>query len=133
MGWTVFEREPRNGWKAYLDESLGDGNELVASKIASDGVYYCAIKSDGVTFAVVALIEGSGYKVLDEDMGPYAYECPPEILDVLSPARSKYAEKWRAGCRALRLNEQARAQGFASHADQIAALERAAALRAKVA
>ncbi len=33
-------------------------------------------------------------------MGPYHYDCPASILDLLGPPGNEYAAKWREACRA---------------------------------
>lgn len=40
--------------------------------------------------------EGIIGKIMDEDMGPYAYKCPHEILELLTRTTNRYALKWRA-------------------------------------
>lgn len=42
---------------------------------------------------------GFCYKDMDETMGPYYYDCPAKILDLLTPTESEYANEWRARCR----------------------------------
>ena len=37
---------------------------------------------------------------LTETMGPYHYDCPASILDLLGPPGNDYAAKWREACRA---------------------------------
>lgn len=37
---------------------------------------------------------------LTETMGPYHYDCPASILDLLGPPGNKYAANWRKACRA---------------------------------
>jgi len=37
---------------------------------------------------------------LSETMGPYHYDCPASILDLLGPPGNEYAAKWREACRA---------------------------------
>lgn len=38
------------------------------------------------------------YKDMSENMGPYKYDCPKGILDLLSPTDNKYALEWRKAC-----------------------------------
>ena len=38
------------------------------------------------------------YKDMDETMGPYKYDCPKGILDLLDPIDSEYANEWRKQC-----------------------------------
>ena len=37
---------------------------------------------------------------LTETMGPYHYDCPASILDLLGPPGNDYAANWREACRA---------------------------------
>ena len=39
------------------------------------------------------------YKDMEESMGPYNYDCPASILDLLSPTDNEYALNWRQKCR----------------------------------
>lgn len=36
---------------------------------------------------------------LTETMGPYNYDCPASILDLLGPPGNEYAAQWRENCR----------------------------------
>ena len=36
---------------------------------------------------------------LSETMGPYSYDCPVSILDLLGPPGNEYAANWREACR----------------------------------
>ena len=38
------------------------------------------------------------YKDMDESSGPYAYDCPKSILDLLSPTTNEFALNWRRKC-----------------------------------
>ena len=38
------------------------------------------------------------YKDMDESVGPYKYDCPKGILDLLSPTDNEYALEWRKQC-----------------------------------
>jgi hypothetical protein len=37
---------------------------------------------------------------MSETMGPYNYDCPASILDLLGPPGNEYAANWREACRA---------------------------------
>jgi len=57
-------------------------------------------------FAITALVSWSNrgyynfcYKDMDESMGPYMYDCPERILDLLTPTEYEYAIEWRKKCR----------------------------------
>jgi len=73
-------------------------------------VFYAAVKNNdtasykpGATWALVVLMQQAGqtfyYKEMDESMGPAEDECPANILDLLSPTDSEWANEWRARCR----------------------------------
>jgi hypothetical protein len=38
------------------------------------------------------------YKDMDETVGPYKYDCPKSILDLLTPIESEWANNWRKAC-----------------------------------
>ena len=38
------------------------------------------------------------FKVMDEECGPYYYNCPKKILKMLSPTECKNAIEWREDC-----------------------------------
>ena len=105
MGWSVLNKPPAEGWKAFLDKNLSGGFDVNykvrASAIGSDGNYYAAIErpaGDGLkrcVYAAIVLIEGG---VMSEQEGPYYYEAPAEVLAALTPTDDPYALKWRAAC-----------------------------------
>ena len=49
-------------------------------------------------FADTSKVAGFSYKELLENEGPYKYDCPPRIINLLSPTRNKKANKWREAC-----------------------------------
>lgn len=38
------------------------------------------------------------YKDMDETVGPYKYDCPKSILDLLTPIENEWANNWRNKC-----------------------------------
>ena len=79
------------------------------------GTYYAAIKrtkfatetepEQSLVFAIVCLTSTNmkdyhsfSYKDMDESMGPYYYDCPKSILDLLSPTDNESANQWRQAC-----------------------------------
>jgi hypothetical protein len=114
MGWTVFNGMPRGGMQAAIDRSLTCSRGVQWSRVLEScvlgGAYYAAVETvDGrerAVIAAVAAIEGSGYKLMDESMNPYYYDCPARILDLLTPAPEawggqlgEWSAKWREKCR----------------------------------
>ena len=84
------------------------------SSLVKMRIYYAAVEllrpdRDHEVVALVCLVrykprdrEGYvfGYKDMDETMGPCEAECPPAILDLLTPNTNEYALAWRERCRA---------------------------------
>lgn len=104
MGWTVLSKAPAEGWKAFLDANYTSATTRVLESAVVDSVYYAAaqITKPGAkreVTAIVTRIEGSGWKTMDESMGPYAWDCPASILAMLSPTTNELAKRWRAQCR----------------------------------
>ncbi len=125
MGWLFMTRggmAPFAAPKAYLDNQCtyppdpgkgrASGLRVLKSTVRSSA-YYAACQSydaDGPpeTFAIICLIrwnpgarsgEEFGYKDMTETMGPYKYDCPASILDLLGPPGNDYAAQWRGRCR----------------------------------
>lgn len=96
MGWTYMNNVPKDA-KAFLDKEMG-GNLLASAKVGRE--YYAAVKSrvTDEVFAVIAVLDskdGFGFKLMDETMGPYFYNCPDKILKLLTPTDNTFALKWR--------------------------------------
>jgi hypothetical protein len=109
MGW-LFKKGAvtKAELQAELDDSWTSPRTKVLASAIEDDIYYAAISGhdfDGtpMVFCAVALIEIAGneygYKMMDETLGPYAYDCPPRIFKLLTPLKQKYAgfsADWRA-------------------------------------
>ena len=120
MGWTSYHAKyyKPNGEvdrKAEMDHLYTwEDNVHKVSVVKSRMVgstYYAAIKveGDGDTkiIGAVALTCGKdrrdpyfnfGYKGMEETSGPYAYDCPKSILDLLTPTDNEHALEWRRKC-----------------------------------
>ena len=74
--------------------------------------YYAAVKSTNKktgyesVFAAICLTSTNikehynfGYKDMDETCGPYKFDCPKNILDLLTPTENQCANEWRNACR----------------------------------
>ncbi len=125
MGWLSMTRSGMATFatpKAYLDnqctytpdpEKGRDKGLRVLKSTVRSNAYYAACQSytaDGPeqTFAIICLIKWNpaardgylfAYKDQDEMMGPYKYDCPASILDLLGPPGNDYAAQWREQCR----------------------------------
>jgi hypothetical protein len=119
MGWLEYRAEYyKNGKvdrKAEMDSKFNWEDEsrkvevLKSSMVGS--TYYAAVKSlnktngyECVTAAVCLTSTNAkdyfnfAYKDMDESMGPYNYDCPKGILDMLTPTENEYALEWRKKC-----------------------------------
>lgn len=111
---------------AYFMEGLNRGHFNVLKSSMVGNTYYAAVsplkKSNGknengdyiyidipeserVVFGVVFLTSidtkdyyNFSYKDMDETCGPYKYDCPKGILDLLTPTENEYANAWRKQC-----------------------------------
>lgn len=118
MGWTTDIDLPTGSTlKAEIDKLLNFENGEHRSKVLASSIvsstYYAAVEQRGTNgfhaiFAAVILTSASknrygerswGYKDMSEDMGPYRYDCPARILDLLTPTENETALQWRASCR----------------------------------
>lgn len=99
MGWTFLDRVPHGGMKAFLDREYGSA--ILRSEVVGDTYYAAGRLTDGRVIALVTLIDGAGWKTMDESEGPYRTDCPAAILDMLTdPPPNEYARNWREACRA---------------------------------
>jgi hypothetical protein len=119
MGWLfMYGLDGHSGPKQYLDAQCTYERPTVTSKVLRSSlvrmrVYYAAVEHtfpDGKidVWAAVCLVKYNprardglifGYKDQDETMGPCETECPAEILDLLTPTESEWANEWRGRCR----------------------------------
>lgn len=114
MGWTSYHathyKNGRIDRKAEIDAMWNDdtsGKFIVLKSSMKGSTYYGAIKQKNTekVFAVVFLTSTNmkdyfnfSYKDMDETCGPYQYDCPKGILDLLTPTDSEYANAWRKRC-----------------------------------
>lgn len=116
MGWD-FEYCSGTPSKAYVKERMEDtftwekedGTKLTILKSVIVGsAWYGAletVKPNGTitvtaVTAMLSIRHGEwGCKVMDETEGPYLYECPDSILNMLTPTDNAYAMEWRKTCR----------------------------------
>lgn len=119
MGWLEYRATHyKNGKvdrKAEMDSKFNWEDESrkveVLKSSMAGSTYYAAVKSlnktnghECVTAAVCLTSTNSkdyynfAYKGMDESMGPYKYDCPKGILDLLTPTESEYANEWRKKC-----------------------------------
>ena len=120
MGWLYLQSLGGfTGPRQYLDDQFTHAREtaratVLKSSLVNMRTYYAAVEllrpdRDREVVALVCLVrynprdrEGYifGYKDMDETMGPCEAQCPPAILDLLTPTTNDYALAWRERCRA---------------------------------
>jgi len=114
MGWTYSHKNKGISVKDFFSEEFNfKRNEKTLKVIdcfATISEAYLAMETSTENsrevFAVVCRIHYNskeyfnfGYKDMDETMGPYYYNCPERILNLLTPTTSQYAIEWRKKCR----------------------------------
>ena len=127
MGWLYMQSLGGHaGPREYLDNQFTHEDERLSSKVLRSAivrrVYYAAIEhvrppsSEREVWACVCLTRYNpkarddyifGYKDMEESMGPYSYDCPVAILDLLTATDNKNALEWRAKCREAAVQRRA--------------------------
>lgn len=128
MGWTEYHascyRNKKIDRKAECDALFNDdmvldhkviGKFEVLKSSMVGSTYYAAVKKTkfatetepekSCVFAAVCLTSTNmkdyynfAYKDMDETCGPYNYDCPKGILDLLTPTDNEFAKNWREKC-----------------------------------
>lgn len=111
MGWTGTYKEKGESYDDFFNAEYGNESHHVwiGKGFAKNGAYYRAMKNTetGEIFAVIILLQHGSqsdrtnffYKTMDETEGPYNYDCPKRILDILTPTDDEFAIQWRIKCR----------------------------------
>jgi hypothetical protein len=112
MGWTTTHKQKGQSIENFFkDQWDGEFFTVLKCKTYNLREVYMACEARPkdkapYVFGMVVLISfmpkssyNFGYKDMDESMGPNYYNCPTEILDMLSVTDSEYANAWRARCR----------------------------------
>lgn len=110
MGWTFTTRRHGESMTEFFKQEFftSGQQELLALRVVNMREAYGAVREpDGRVWALVCLLDfvphrgfNIGYKDMDESMGPNADRCPQDILDLLTPTDSQWANEWRDRCRA---------------------------------
>ena len=98
---TSYQHKRNRSTIEILTSELSSDCEIIASCIRADCAYLAIKHGDMVIGSVARLYRSKrelGIKWIDEDMGPYYYECPRRVLDCLTPTDSDHARSWRASC-----------------------------------
>lgn len=115
MGWTWYNATNyKNGKidrKAECDKLFTDEHYKVLKSCMKGSVWYAAVEyhkeEKRIVFAAIVLTKtcdrnfeyyNFGYKDMDETMGPFRYDCPKSIIDLLTPTDNECANEWRRKC-----------------------------------
>jgi hypothetical protein len=114
MGWTSLHKQKGQSTSEWFRKEyhLGERYQLLDIAVVQRREVYIAIKDtqSGKVLALVMLVSYSrgyynfSYKDMDEFCGPYVFNCPERILNLLSPLTEEddphgFAGQWRQKCR----------------------------------
>lgn len=104
MGWSFSCND--TGRKTHIESitnqrHFSNGYVPVAHRVVGSHIWQLVQRPDGTKYIALDLIAkerggGWGYKSMDEDWGPYHYDCPATLLDKADPPATPNAEAWRA-------------------------------------
>lgn len=114
MGWTGITNNfnTREEIKTFIDseytwQTEEYRNEVIKSSLIGNTWYGAIKKTNKKTkeievWAGICLIsikkKEFWYKNMDETVGPYKYECPINILNLLTETKYEFAKQWRQNC-----------------------------------
>lgn len=106
MGWTYYETCGNKDRKELCRREYGNSPSwaTIVKDELIDTVYFAAMKDTdtGEVWGLVVLtdFDGSlfGYKGISEESYPYYFNCPLNILELLSPTDNENAIEWRKHC-----------------------------------
>ena len=103
MGWSFNTND--YGRKAHIksltnQRHFSPGYTPIAHRVVGSHVWQLVQRPDGTKFITLDLIAkerkgGWGYKGINEDWGPYHYDCPTTLLDKADPPSTANATAWR--------------------------------------
>jgi len=77
------------------------GVKILESKIESSIMYSAVQNQKGFVYCIIIKFNNNPYfqyKIMDESEYPYYFDCPIEILNLLSVTDNKLANEWRKAC-----------------------------------
>jgi len=115
MGWTSLNKTAGMSVKDFFCKEFNSVSSEASLEVidcsATLSEAYLAIEviragKPREVFAMVCLIHYNpksyhnfSYKDMEETAGPYYYNCPERILNLLTPTTNQYAMEWRRECR----------------------------------
>jgi len=106
VGWTFTQKSKGLSIKEFFEKEFnGTSGKVLDCASRLHEAYLAYEISPGEVIGIVCALQyrpydyyNFGYKDMDENMGPYFYNCPKRILELLTPTTSKYAKEWRRRC-----------------------------------
>lgn len=106
MGWTALHKDSNVSIKSFFENEFTP-NEVVGCKVVNKTAYIALKLADKTeVVGVVVLLDykpklhfNFAYKVMDETMIPYYYDCPESIMNMLTETDNESAIQWRAFCK----------------------------------
>ena len=93
------------GRKAHIKsltsvKHFSPGYTPITYRVVGNHVWQLVQRPDGTKYITLDLIAkerggGRGYKGMDEDWGPYFFDCPLSLLDRADPPTTENAKAWR--------------------------------------
>lgn len=117
MGAVQYHRPKGQTDREHLQSELFTDTKFTIIDSVTKGTTFYGAVHDGLTDEVWALIVlqqrlrghyNYSRKVMDETVGPYYYDCPDRILDLLTPTENECARAWRMACRTRNAQRAAR-------------------------
>ena len=103
MGWSFAMQD--TGRKAHIESitnqrHFSNGYIPVTFRVVGNHVWQLVQRPDGTKYITLDLIAkerggGWGYKSLDEDCGPYFFDCPLTLIRQADPPATPNATAWR--------------------------------------
>lgn len=104
MGWSFSCSD--TGRKSHIEsltsaKHFSSGYVPITHRVVGNHIWQLVQRPDGTKYITLDLIAkerggGWGYKSLDEDCGPYFFDCPVTLLDKADPPATPNADTWRA-------------------------------------
>lgn len=104
MGWSFAMLD--TGRKAHIESltnqrHFSPGYVPITYRVVGNHIWQLVQRPDGTKYITLDLIAkerngGWGYKGMDEDSGPYYFDCPLTLLDKADPPSTANATTWRA-------------------------------------
>jgi hypothetical protein len=107
MGWDNYHRPAGETDRDHLQREVCGTRYTIIDSATKGFTFYGAVRDDetGEVWALIVLQRRTrghynySRKVMDETVGPFYYDCPTRILDILTPTDNERANEWRAKCR----------------------------------